>query len=241
MKTCPNCGKPVVATAKFCPHCGHELPSGQGGQKKGNHRRRVWLTVILLLVLLVAGGGIAHYLITSQEENAADRATSNSQPTHNNAYSAASSASSASTEPADSGDQLATDLGPKGTAAAITTYAIKNNFDGWSAATSGQNLQVLLSDDDDLLDSLADTGMGMAYVVSSGTDSDNGTVRAYTLDKDETVNIYSLPVDYADSDKVYQPVKRIAKGELIQYLNTHHAASEAEELQGKVVLQHGDD
>jgi predicted nucleic acid-binding Zn ribbon protein len=45
---CPTCGGAMAASAKTCPHCGHER------RGKGQARMALWMTLIFLALLLLA-------------------------------------------------------------------------------------------------------------------------------------------------------------------------------------------
>ena len=249
-KFCPKCGKKISATAKFCPHCGYNFALRNNNQsistpkvsreqakpvKKKRKGKTGILIISLLIVLAVAGGGYYYWNQNSSQTQASQSNKSSSNSISHRQTSQYSRQNSKSSSSDDSVDEvkLSDDIGPKGSAAAVTYYAAKNNIDGWGKLTNSNDLQVNLSTDDDLLGSLSATGQGMAYVISNGGSGNQKLV--YTIDENNTINIYSLPDDY-DSDSTYQPVKRIPKDDMIESINDHHYAFAVKKLQDKVTI-----
>ena len=250
-KFCPKCGKKVSATAKFCPHCGYNFalrnnnqsistPKVSREQAKPVKKKRKGKTGILVIslqvVLAAAGGGYYYWNQNSSQTQASQSAKSSSNSTSHRQASQHSTQKSESSSSDDSVEEvkLSNDIGPKESAAAVTYFAAKNDIDGWKSMTNSDDLKVDLSTDDDLLNSLSATGQGMAYVISDdGNSGDRKLV--YTIDKDDTINIYSLPSDY-DPDSTYQPVKSLPKADMIESINDHHYAFAVKKLQDKVTI-----
>lgn len=243
-KFCPKCGMKIAKKAKFCPHCGYDFTSREGEKftpvekkpvspsraaKKTSTRKkskRPLIITVLIIAVLALGGG-AYWFINNNSNNSAHPAASSSsrQPQRS-----ASSSSSSANHSSAKGDnvKLSASIGPKASAAAVTYYAAKNNVDGWSSMIKSDDLEVDLSTDDDLLGSLSEDGQGMAYIISDGNNT-GSRLLVYTIDKDDTINIYSLPNDY-DSDNTYEPVKKVAKADMINTINSRHYAAGVKKL-----------
>lgn len=241
---CPKCGARVEKTAKFCPKCGFDLrkiktTASQSDDrtvvKPRQHKKISWkIPAVILGIVIILVAGFFVYQNHQEQESTATNQNSGSQ------YSATPSINSSNTNSSTTGNSssLAADIGPKGTTAAITYYAAKTGIGNWSGVLNeNDGITVKLSTDDDLLARLADKGQGMVYEVYGyhNLDDDDETDFVYTLDSDNTVNIYQLPNDL-DSDKVYQPKVRIKKSDLINYLNNHNYASRVKGLTNKVNL-----
>ena len=245
---CPKCGARVGKTAKFCSKCGFDLrkikTSTTRSENDGaavrprQHKKIGWkLPAVILGIVIILVAGFFVYQNHQEQESTAANQNSGSQ------YSATPSTNGNNTGNTNNSNNsnssaLPADVGPKGTTAAITYYAAKTGIGNWSGVLNEDDgITVELSTDDDLLDSLADKGQGMAYEVYGyhNLDDDDETDFVYTLDSDNTVNIYQLPNDL-DSDKVYQPKTRIKKSDLINYLNDHNYASRVKYLTSKVDL-----
>lgn len=133
---------------------------------------------------------------------------------------------------------LTTNIGPKETAAAIIYYAAQSGVSDWKGVlNTSDGVTIKLSTDEDLLNSLASPGQGMAYLVYGyhDVDSDDETDFVYTIDKDDTVNIYTLPNDY-DSDDTYSPIASISKADLVDYLNDHRQGNAVQSFKDKVII-----
>lgn len=241
-KFCPNCGKKLSVNANFCPECGYNF--SQRRQKvtadktasrvkrsetlKGKNRKPIIVLICVIVVILILFGG---FMFFERHNDSSTTQSAESSKTYSRTRTSDSSNESSKNEKGSS-KKLSTDMGPKETAAAITYYAAKDDIEGWSSAIKGDSLTVDLSTDDSLLDSLSATGQGMAYIISDSS-SDNKLV--YTIDKDDTVNIYSLPDDY-DQEETYDPVKSIAKSDLIQSLNDDNYGDAVEKLKNNVEI-----
>lgn len=246
-KFCPKCGKKVSANAKFCSHCGYNFALRNSNQPTKTHNRvqaksrqkkkkgKAGLSAIFILVLLVLAGGGYYYWHQGQASQT-EESSNNYSKRQRKHESVTESHSSSSRQNVDH-TKLSTDLGPKGSAAAVTYYAAKNDIDGWQSMADSDDLKVNLSTSDDLLGSLSATGM--AYVVSSDSKSGDRML-VYTIDKDDTINIYSLPDDY-DSDSTYDPVKSIAKSDMIDSINSNHYAARVKSLQDRVTINQEDE
>lgn len=246
-KFCPKCGKKVLATAKFCPHCGYNFALRNSDQvanvkysrtqaKPHQKKGKTGLFVILILALLVLAGGGYYYWHQSQTSQVEK---SNDHYSHQREHESAAKSHSSSSRRAVDHTRLSANLGPKGSAAAVTSYAAKNDINGWQSMADSDDLEVDLSTNDHLLDSLSATGQGMVYIVSNDGESGD-RILVYTVDKDDTINIYSLPNDY-DSDSTYDPVKSIAKGDMIDSINSDHYAAKVKSLQDKVTINQEDE
>lgn len=249
-KFCPKCGKKVSANAKFCPHCGynfalrnsnqptnvtHNRVQAKSRQKK--QKRKAGLSAIFILVLLVLVSG-GYYYWHQNQASQMEESSNNYSKRQSKHESVTESHSSSSHQNVDH-TRLSTDLGPKGSAAAVTYYAAKNDIDGWQSMADSDDLKVDLSTNDSLLGSLSATGQGMAYVVSNNGKSGDRML-VYTIDKDDIINIYSLPDDY-DSDSTYDPVKSIAKSDMVDSINSDHYAAKVKSLQYRVTINQEDE
>ena len=83
---------------------------------------------------------------------------------------------------------------------------------------------------------VSDIGQGMLYGVLNEQLNVNGvTKNVYTLDEDDTVNIYHLS-DENSPDNPATPIKSVSKDEIIQYINDHGYASDVKNLGSRVTL-----
>lgn len=229
---CPHCGNKISANANFCPFCGYDLTKRQivsppkreqstSTKNKSHVKRNVVIVLGLLIIIIICGLFYLNYQNSKVDDS-------------NQNYSASSSQSTSSSSTNNDSIKLSYNLGPKGTAAAITYYAAQHNVEGWPMLMHGSKLDVDLSTNSQLLGSLSDDGQKMAYIVQADGGSGKRML-VYTLDDDNTVNIYSLPLDY-DTDKTYKPVVSIAKNHLIHEINSGNGGDKVLSLQDKVKL-----
>lgn len=245
MKNCPKCGKKVPAEAQYCPHCGARLDSSQPAhhqravirQEAHLQKKHHWLWWLLLLVVIIAGVGFYFASRDDGDSTATTNSPTNGTATDSSVAVSSGSTTGSSATSTSSADSrtLTTDIGPKTTAAAVIYYAAQSGVSHWHGVLNTDGVTVALSTDDDLLDSLSEQGQGMAYLVYGYHDvaSDDETDFVYTLDKDDTVNIYTLPDDY-DSDNTYDPVASVSKSAIVNYLNDHHEGGAVQALSNKV-------
>lgn len=251
---CPKCGNKVSVTAKFCPHCGYNfalrnnntqptstLKASRTQVKPIKKKSKTKMLLVSLLVILVMAGSGYYYWNENHSQNRTNQTTksnSNDYAQHQSSRNSNTEARRSSHRSVDT-TKLSTDIGPKGSAAAVTYYAAKNDIDGWQSMADSDDLKVDLSTDDSLLGSLSAAGQGMAYIVSDDGESGDQML-VYTIDKDDTINIYSLPNDY-DSDSTYDPVKSIAKSNMIDSINSDHYAAKVKSLEDKVTINQEDE
>lgn len=259
MKYCPNCGKQLPEGARFCTNCGHRLTTGSASQptehssrsqastphvsravivdsRKKHHRHWGW---VLVIILLIAVAGFWFYNNNGDDGGTAAPASSSSasqSSTTDSASDTPSASSSTVDNSSSSADKLTTGIGPKNTAAAVTYYAAKSGVSHWSGVlNTADGITVQLSTDKDLLNALSEPGQGMAYRVYGyhDVDSTDDTDFVYTVDRDDTIHIYTLPNDL-DSDRTYEPKATVSKQDMVSYLNDHDYAENVTELGNKV-------
>lgn len=226
------------------PHTSRARIVSQPQHRK--HHRWGWL---LVLIILLAVAGFWFYNNHDNGDNSTAAPASSSSSSQSSAASSSSATQSSSSSndvgptessSSTSGKKLTTDIGPKNTAAAVTYYAAKNGVSHWKGVlNTTDGITVQLSTDDDLLNALSEPGQGMAYMVYGyhNVDSDDETDFVYTVDRDNTIHIYTLPNDF-DSDQTYEPDMTVSKQDMVNYLNEHGDAGNVAKLSNKVDIDH---
>ena len=210
-----------------------------------HHHHWGWLLVLIFL-LAVAGSWFYSNHDSGDSSTAAPTSSSSASQTSEKdsasdtqSSSAGNDAASATSSSSTAG-KLTTDIGPKNTASAVTYYAAKNGVSHWRGVlNTTDGITVKLSTDDDLLNALSEPGQGMAYLVYGYHDVDSGdeTDFVYTVDRDDTIHIYTLPNDF-DSDQTYEPEMTVSKQDMVTYLNDHSDAGDVAKLSNKVDIDH---
>lgn len=253
MKFCPNCGNKNKESAKFCTNCGYNLKKHDNAadslhstnSEKKTIRRRIakeqnkshkstWVIATIVLLCVIAGG---YYFLNIGSKSASSSNTATTQSA-NTSVSTGATNDSIATQNSGSNDtdiKLSSDIGPKETAAAIAYYADKSGLDGWENYLKANNgITIILDSDDTAM--VSEKGQGMIYGVLNEQQGSNSLPKnVYTLDEDNTVNIYHLSNE-DDSDNPATPIKSISKDEIIQYINNHGYASDVKKLGSKVTL-----
>ena len=245
MKICPNCGKENRNDAKFCSNCGYDFTKGDrstnandkdqpftrnSARKRAKSTKARWIIGVVILLCVLGGG----WFFFHNEYQAAPRSnqtatqSANTNAQSNNATSTQNSSSVNST--ADNSAKLSTDIGPKETAAAIAYYAKESGLEGWKEYfNEDDDLTIIL--DSNYASELSAPGQGMVYGVLNSQINANGITRkVYTIDKDNTVNIYNLSVN-PDT-----PLKSVSKDEIIQYINDHGDTAAVKKLGSNITL-----
>lgn len=196
---------------------------------KKHHNQRTLIIVAVIIILFLISG----FFLYSKNNNSGN--TNNASSSSNSSSYQSSSSSSTDSDDNDNSDsssKLSMSMGPKETASAITYYAAKHGNKDWKAMLDGGAITVRLDQDDDHLDKLNDAGSGMAYDVFGYKDvaSDDDTEFVYTLDKDNTVNIYKIDdgIDAGDDDN--DPIESVSKSTIIDWLNDNGYASHVKQL-----------
>lgn len=204
------------------------------------HKPHHWLGWLIAIVLLLVVGGFWFFGNQNNKNTTAPASSSSAEQSSTTGNVGTQSSSTGNESSAVSSNstsgKLTTDIGPKNTAAAVTYYAAQNGVSHWKGVlNTTDGITVQLSTDDDLLNALSEPGQGMAYLVYGYHDVDSGddTDFVYTIDKDNTVHIYTLPNDF-DSDKTYDPEMTISKQDMVNYLNDHNDAGNVAKLSNKV-------
>lgn len=254
MKFCPKCGKQVKDSAKFCPNCGFDFAkrdnivkptSSTTHQKKRpaavvpkrkrpkpKSHKALW---IMLLIAICIIGGAWFFLNNGKQSTNHSNTTAQSSST-----TTASSSSSSATSTTTDSTKLSSDIGPKETAAAITYYAEKSGLDGWDDYLTGnEGINITLHSDEEANDLVTKKGQGMVYGVKGDQDTADLIKHAYTLDADNTVNIYYFTNENSSTDPA-SPLKSVSKDEIIQYINDHGYASKVKKLGSKVTITNND-
>src|SRR3989344_2522298 len=52
---CPNCGKHIIETSKFCKYCGHKFPSSTSSEVEGNKPKNKKLPLKIIVILIAIG------------------------------------------------------------------------------------------------------------------------------------------------------------------------------------------
>ncbi len=198
-----------------------------------------------MLILLLAVAGFWFYGNHNNGDNSTAASSSSSSASQSSEVSSDSTTQSSSSSntvgptvssSSTTGKKLTADIGPKNTAAAVTYYAAKNGVSHWNGVlNTTDGITVQLSTDDDLLNALSEPGQGMAYMVYGyhDVDSDDETDFVYTVDRDDTIHMYTLPNDF-DSDQTYEPDMTVSKQDMVNYLNDHGDAESVAKLSNKV-------
>lgn len=211
-------------------------------QRRKHRHRWGWL---LVLILMLAVTGFWFYNNHDNGDNSTAAPASSSSTSQSSAVSSSSATQSSSSSndvestvssSSTSDKKLTTDIGPKNTAAAVTYYAAKNGVSHWKGVlNTTDGITVQLSTNDDLLNALSEPGQGMAYMVYGyhNVDADDETDFIYTVDRDDTIHIYTLPNDF-DSNQTYEPEMTVSKQDMVNYLNDHDDAGSVAKLSTKV-------
>lgn len=239
-KFCPKCGAKNLSNAKFCKNCGYNFSqrtdyveqdkitssstrSSRSDLRENKKSKLIYITLIFIVVILIL---IVSWLFISTTKNTKNSTTSKS-PTSETSSSLLSSSSTNS--------QLTFGNHPKQDAASIIYYAKEN------ALTVGKDQSssyiVRLDSSDDVVNQLSEPGQGMAYEVYINENrSDGGAFLIYTVDKDNTINIYSL--DSVETNRTYHPSKRISGNSIDNYLNNHNDYGEVNNIANVINIEH---
>lgn len=255
MKFCPNCGKKTENDAKFCTNCGYNFTKRDNinhsndnstnqkqitrkAENKNRSHKFIWIIGVMVILCIVSGGWFL-FKNKSQSASSANETTTESADAKISSNTTNGSTTAQNSNSNDTSnnvsDKLSSDIGPKETAAAIAYYADKSGLDGWKDYLKGNNgITIILSSAHASM--VSDIGQGMLYGVLNEQLNVNGvTKNIYTLDEDNTVNIYHLS-DENSPDNPATPIKSVSKGEIIQYINDHGYASDVKNLGSRVTL-----
>lgn len=255
MKFCPNCGKETENDAKFCTNCGYNFTKRDNinhsndnainqkqitrkAENKNRSHKFVWIIGVMVILCIVSGDWFL-FKNKSQSASSANETTTESADakisSNTNNSSITTQNSNSNDISTHTSDKLSSDIGPKETAAAIAYYADKSGLDGWRDYLKGNNgITIILSSTHTSM--VSDKGQGMVYeVLNEQKDSNGVTKNIYTLDEDNTVNIYHLS-DENGSDSPATPIESVSKDKIIQYINGHGYASDIKKLGSKVTL-----
>lgn len=217
------------------------IVNSRQSKRPKHHHRWGW---VLIIILLLAVAGFWFYGNRDNGDNSTASPASSSSASQSSRTNSSSDTQSSSSSndvgptvsSSSASGKLTTDIGPKNTAAAVTYYAAKNGVSHWKGVlNTTDGITVQLSTDDDLLNALSEPGQGMAYMVYGyhNVDSDDETDFVYTVDRDDTIHIYTLPNDF-DSDQTYEPDMTVSKQDMVNYLNEHGDAGSVAKLSNKV-------
>ncbi|MBB1096274.1 zinc-ribbon domain-containing protein [Limosilactobacillus sp. BG-MG3-A] len=260
MKFCPKCGKKKKDGAKFCSNCGYSFTQSTNTTKptnsakstnprnqqavlinsKKNTHKLAWLIGLTSLVIVVCIIGGTWLFFGHKDPVATNSSTAVAQSTNTNTQSNNTTVqnSTGSTDTTTNNSvKLSSDIGPRETAAAIAYYADQTGLDGWDGYLADNNgITVILNSNDTLTNLVAEKGQGMVYgILNEQHDYTGVTKNVYTIDEDNTVNIYNLSSDDSrDSPAV--PLKSVSKDEIIEYINDHGFAPNVKKLGSKVIL-----
>lgn len=260
MKFCPNCGKKTENDAKFCTNCGYNFTKRDNinhsndnstNQKqitrkvenKNRSHKFVWIIGVMVILCIVSGGGFL-FKNKSQSVSSANETTTESADakissnTTNGSTTAQNSNSNDTSNNAF--DKLSSDIGPKETAMAIAYYAEKSGLDGWNTSVNDNNGATIdITNSPMVLRAVSEKGQGMVYkIVNIEKETADDAETAYTLDSNDTVNIYNLADFGSDTQDLstaapISPLKSVPKEEIIQYINDHGYASKVKKLASK--------
>lgn len=236
-KYCPNCGAQNDNDAKFCVKCGYRFQeqapvnAPQPTTARSNHRNG-WLIAIIVVLITVIVFIALHSIISNR--------TKSGRATHNTAESTLSSAGKNSPSTKNDSDKLTEGNHPKQDAASLIYYVAKTNISDSTIDPNGYVVRI--PSDSDLIDNLSEKGQGQVYeVFRAERRNDGGPVFVYTIDSDNTINIYRESEDTGfDPDATYDPVKSISKSSVINYLNDHGMASDVKNLSNQIEIQQVD-
>lgn len=241
MKFCPKCGNKNSQETRFCTKCGYQFDkqTSKGRFQKAKIKVKGWIWLFAIIVFIIIGGGFWLFQSNNHDSavaknNSSNTATVSSASEYHEANTRTKSSST--NEVSDNSTKLSFNLGPKETAAAIAYYADKSGLDGWHGYLEGNNgIIVVLDDSDDNLN-LSKDGQGMSYgVLNKQRDYIGVTKNIYTIDQDNTINIYRLS-DKDNPDNPVEPIRSVSKDEIIQYLNNHGYASDVKSLSKNITI-----
>lgn len=237
VKFCPKCGAKNPSNAKFCENCGYDFSqradyidhdkssssstrSARSDLRESKKSKLFYITLICIVIILIL---VVSWLFISTTKHSTILKSSTSET--NSSLLSSSSTNS----------QLTFGNHPKQDAASIIYYAKEN------ALTVGKDQSssyiVRLDSSDDVVNQLSEPGQGMVYEVYIYENrSDGGAFLMYTVDKDNTINIYSL--DSVETDCTYHPSKRINGNSIDNYLNNHSDYSEVKNIANVIKIEH---
>lgn len=242
-KFCPKCGTENENKAKFCKKCGYnftertttEIYNLEDTNKKRedlkqntNNKNKLLIVIIIVLVCV-----IAIFILREINSNNESKLTSSTN-------TVSSSSLNGSSVSSDEDDKLTIENNPKLDAAALIYYVSENNIS--DSSIDSQGYIVRLPSNSELINSLSKKGQNQVYeVYREENRNDGGPVFVYTINSDDTINIYRESEDAGfNPDETYDPVKSISKSKVIEYLNDHNMASEVRNLSNQVEIQQTD-
>lgn len=208
----------------------------QPKKRPTNHKKAVLITIIIIILVCLIGGCFLYSQNNNSAHNTSNISSENNSSSTPNSQNSAPDNNSEATDSA----KLSMSMGPKETAAAITTYAAKHGDQKWKGLLDGSTgWTVRLDRDADHLGKLNAPGSGMAYDVFGYTDvaSDDDTEFVYTLEKDDTVNIYQVDngIDAGDDDNA--PIETVSKKTILDWLNANGYAEQVKRMSHNVNIQ----
>lgn len=249
-KHCPKCRASNKSDAKFCRKCGYHFatqhpekqlePSKKTVQTRENIRQsnsnNNKLLVAIIIVLLIVIAGFILYEVNSKEKSNSNSNQTTSSRTQSRSSSSISDNSNGE-KSSSHNYELSSGNNPKLDAAALIYYVAKNDISDSSIDSNGYIVKI--PSDSSLLDSLSKKGQNQVYeVYREENRNDGGPVFLYTIDSDDTINIYRESENEGfDSDKVYDPVKSISKNDIMDYLNNRNMGSAVKDLSDQVEIQ----
>lgn len=249
-KNCPKCGAENKFDAKFCRKCGYKFKNSEvknpavsnnditkmreNIRKADNNSRSKWLIIIIVLLLIV----IVFLLLRNSNSNNQKGGSSQSETT--SAQTSGEKTSSSAKKSPSHSYELTTGSSPKLDAAELIYYVAKNNISDSSIDSNGYIVRI--PSDSSLLDSLSKKGQNQVYeVYREENRNDGGPVFIYTIDSDDTINIYKESENEGfDPDRTYDPVKSITKAKIVSYLNNYNMGSGVKELSNQIEIQQTD-
>ena len=241
VKFCPKCGVENSNNAKFCKNCGYDfsqrndyvdqninttssrIRSRDRLRSKQDSKAYYIIIISIIIILLIE---IAFLLFNPAKRNESSTTTNSSSPRSSNSLSSSSNSYSSA--------QLSFGSHPKQDAASIICYAKENNLTVGKDQSSSYHVR--LDSDNDVIKQLSEPGQEMAYEFYTNQNThDGGPFLIYTVEKDNTVNIYT--VSSIDSDHIYDPSKRISGASIDNYLNNHNDYSEVKNTANLVNIE----
>lgn len=246
-KYCSNCGAENKFDAKFCRKCGYKFKdpetrnpessinkpaeTRESIKKLNNSNRSKWFIIVIVMLLIV----IVALLL--RDSNSNEKRSSSQAETSSTRTTGDETGSSTTKESSSHSYELTAGSSPELDAAAFIYYVAKSNISDSSIDSNGYIVKI--PSDSSLLDSLSNKGQNQVYeVYKKENRNDGGPVFVYTIDSDDTINIYRESENEGfNPDYVYEPVKSITKDKIIAYLNNHHMASEVKGLSSQIEIQ----
>lgn len=203
---------------------------------KQQKRSHTWIWILVVAVIVIGGGYFWYHQTYATSNNTASSASSPSSQSQSTVMGSADSAQNANSnndQPGLSshGPKLASDIGPRETAAAILFYGAKKFNNQLYSGTFYQGLKNghlyigMCKLDEEASRSIPDPGMGMMYSLAP---AQIDSYVSYTLGQDGTVYFYD--VEAGPEGPTQREIGQASKSAVINFANQHGGAADIQKL-----------